>query len=189
MYDLIVIGAGPGGYEAAAHAGKMGKKVALIEKGSMAGTCLNVGCIPPRRFCGRRSSSMSARKRQSMVCASARRIRHARCGGAQEPRRRYAHQGRRGHAETRGRGSGCRPGAADIAQRGGSGAARYEAANILLPPVRGRRRRRFPESARQGVLDSDTVFALDHVPRKSRSSAAATSALSLPASSTRLAPR
>ena len=32
MYDLIVIGAGPGGYEAAAHAARMGKKVALIEK-------------------------------------------------------------------------------------------------------------------------------------------------------------
>ena len=32
MYDLIVIGAGPGGYEAAAHAASLGKKVALIEK-------------------------------------------------------------------------------------------------------------------------------------------------------------
>ena len=32
MYDLIVIGAGPGGYEAAAHAGQMGKNVALVEK-------------------------------------------------------------------------------------------------------------------------------------------------------------
>lgn len=32
MYDLIVLGAGPGGYEAAAHAGELGKKVALIEK-------------------------------------------------------------------------------------------------------------------------------------------------------------
>jgi dihydrolipoamide dehydrogenase len=50
MYDLIVIGAGPGGYEAAAHAGKMGKKVALIEKGCMGGTCLNVGCIPAKTF-------------------------------------------------------------------------------------------------------------------------------------------
>src|SRR6185369_553178 len=50
MYDLIVIGAGPGGYEAAAHAGRMGKKVALIEKGSLGGTCLNVGCIPAKTF-------------------------------------------------------------------------------------------------------------------------------------------
>jgi dihydrolipoamide dehydrogenase len=48
MYDLIVIGAGPGGYEAAAHAARMGKKVALIEKNSLGGTCLNVGCIPTK---------------------------------------------------------------------------------------------------------------------------------------------
>ena len=48
MYDLIVIGAGPGGYEAAAHAARMGKQVALIEKGRMGGTCLNVGCIPSK---------------------------------------------------------------------------------------------------------------------------------------------
>ena len=48
MYDLIVIGAGPGGYEAAAHAARMGKKVALIEKGRTGGTCLNAGCIPTK---------------------------------------------------------------------------------------------------------------------------------------------
>ena len=50
MYDLIVIGAGPGGYEAAAHAGRMGKKVAIIERGAVGGTCLNVGCIPTKAF-------------------------------------------------------------------------------------------------------------------------------------------
>lgn len=49
MYDLIVIGAGPGGYEAAAYAAtRFGKKVALIEKGTVGGTCLNVGCIPTK---------------------------------------------------------------------------------------------------------------------------------------------
>lgn len=50
MYDLIVIGAGPGGYEAAAHAGQMGKKVAVVEKRHTGGTCLNVGCIPTKAF-------------------------------------------------------------------------------------------------------------------------------------------
>jgi dihydrolipoamide dehydrogenase len=50
MYDLIVIGAGTGGYEAAAHAGQMGKKVALVEEGRVGGTCLNVGCIPAKTF-------------------------------------------------------------------------------------------------------------------------------------------
>lgn len=48
MYDLIVIGAGPGGYEAAAYAAKLGKKVALCEKNELGGTCLNVGCIPTK---------------------------------------------------------------------------------------------------------------------------------------------
>ena len=50
MRDLIVIGGGPGGYEAAAHAARMGKKVTLIEKQSLGGTCLNVGCIPAKTF-------------------------------------------------------------------------------------------------------------------------------------------
>jgi dihydrolipoamide dehydrogenase len=50
MYDLMVIGAGPGGYEAAAHAGQMGRKTALIEKEYLGGACLNVGCIPVKTF-------------------------------------------------------------------------------------------------------------------------------------------
>ena len=48
MVDLIVIGAGPGGYEAAAYAAKLGKKVVLFEKNELGGTCLNVGCIPTK---------------------------------------------------------------------------------------------------------------------------------------------
>jgi len=48
MYDLIVIGAGPGGYEAAIYAAKMGKKVLLFEKKLLGGTCLNIGCIPTK---------------------------------------------------------------------------------------------------------------------------------------------
>ncbi|NLK99102.1 MAG: dihydrolipoyl dehydrogenase [Clostridiales bacterium] len=47
-YDLIVIGSGPGGYVAAIKAAKLGKKVAIIEKGEIGGTCLNRGCIPTK---------------------------------------------------------------------------------------------------------------------------------------------
>ncbi len=47
-YDLIVIGAGPGGYVAAERAGEQGKKVLLIEKGELGGVCLNCGCIPSK---------------------------------------------------------------------------------------------------------------------------------------------
>ncbi|MFO1464216.1 MAG: dihydrolipoyl dehydrogenase [bacterium] len=48
-YDLIVIGAGPGGYVAAIRAAQLGMKVACVEKErSLGGTCLNVGCIPSK---------------------------------------------------------------------------------------------------------------------------------------------
>ncbi len=47
-YDVAVIGAGPGGYVAAIRAAQLGFKTAIIEKESLGGTCLNVGCIPPK---------------------------------------------------------------------------------------------------------------------------------------------
>ncbi len=47
-YDLIVIGSGPGGYKAALGAAQLGARVALIERGSPGGTCLNQGCIPKK---------------------------------------------------------------------------------------------------------------------------------------------
>ena len=48
-YDLIVIGAGPGGYVAAIRAAQLGMKVAVVEKDkTFGGTCLNVGCIPSK---------------------------------------------------------------------------------------------------------------------------------------------
>lgn len=46
--DIAVIGAGPGGYVAAIRAAQLGKSVALIDKGFLGGTCLNVGCIPTK---------------------------------------------------------------------------------------------------------------------------------------------
>jgi len=49
MYDLIVIGSGPGGYVAAIRAAQLGLKTAIIEKyPTLGGTCLNVGCIPSK---------------------------------------------------------------------------------------------------------------------------------------------
>lgn len=48
MYDLIVIGAGPGGYEAALRAAENGMKTLLVEKDLLGGACLNRGCIPTK---------------------------------------------------------------------------------------------------------------------------------------------
>src|SRR3546814_15036518 len=48
QYDLVVIGAGPGGYVAAIRAAQPGMQTACVEgRGALGGTCLNVGCIPP----------------------------------------------------------------------------------------------------------------------------------------------
>lgn len=48
-YDVLVVGGGPGGYVAAIKAAQLGLKTACIEsRGSLGGTCLNVGCIPSK---------------------------------------------------------------------------------------------------------------------------------------------
>jgi dihydrolipoamide dehydrogenase len=47
-FDVVVIGSGPGGYEAAVHAAQLGKKVACVEKAELGGICLNWGCIPTK---------------------------------------------------------------------------------------------------------------------------------------------
>jgi dihydrolipoamide dehydrogenase len=47
-FDLVVIGAGPGGYPAAIRAAQLGASVALVEKEQLGGTCLNWGCIPTK---------------------------------------------------------------------------------------------------------------------------------------------
>ena len=51
MIDLIIIGAGPGGYETAVKAAKAGLKTVIIEKEALGGTCLNAGCIPTKCLC------------------------------------------------------------------------------------------------------------------------------------------
>ena len=47
-FDVIVVGAGPGGYVAAVDAARRGLKTAIVEKQYYGGVCLNVGCIPTK---------------------------------------------------------------------------------------------------------------------------------------------
>jgi dihydrolipoamide dehydrogenase len=167
MYDLIVIGAGPGGYEAAAHAARMGKKVALIEKERVGGTCLNVGCIPAKTFL--RSSKLFHECRHAAaygvrlgsvefdmpaVVARKNRLVATLTKGVEGMLKRAGVESLPGEARLIGRN------AVQVAD------ARYEASNILIatgsrpsvPPIPGIRS--------EHVYDSDAVFTLDRVSRE-----------------------
>ena len=64
--DLIIIGAGPGGYRAAEYAAKQGLKVAIFEAGEVGGACLNVGCIPTKTYV-HSATFAEARERMAQV--------------------------------------------------------------------------------------------------------------------------
>ena len=64
-FDLVVIGAGPGGYVAAAKASELGMSVACIDKNYLGGTCLNVGCIPSKALL--ESSELYYRAKKGLV--------------------------------------------------------------------------------------------------------------------------
>ena len=64
--DLIIIGAGPGGYRAAEYAAKKGLKVVIFEAENVGGTCLNVGCIPTKTYV-HAANFADARERMAQV--------------------------------------------------------------------------------------------------------------------------
>lgn len=70
MTDLIIIGAGPGGYETAVEAAKRGMTVTLINDGPLGGVCLNEGCIPTKTFChyaGKEEFAAVAERKETVV--------------------------------------------------------------------------------------------------------------------------
>jgi dihydrolipoamide dehydrogenase len=165
MHDLIVVGAGPGGYEAAAHAGRMGKKVVLIERERLGGTCLNAGCIPAKIFL--RSSRLlrefrhaerfgvragSAELDMPAVIERKNRIVGTLNKGVEGLLKRAAVEVVPGHARLVSRS------AVDV------GGKLFEAANILIatgsrpatPPI--------PGIGSERVFDSNSVFGLSEVP-------------------------
>ncbi len=167
MYDLIVIGAGPGGYEAAAHAARLGKKVALIEREQLGGTCLNVGCIPTKTFL--RSSKLFQECSEAecygirigslefdlpTVVERKNRVVGTLTKGVSGMLKRAGVEVIAGHARLVSR---------NAVEVGGE---RYEARNILIasgsrpgvPPI--------PGILSERVLDSNTAFGLTRVPEK-----------------------
>jgi dihydrolipoamide dehydrogenase len=73
-YDLIIIGAGPGGHAAAEHAARWGAKVAVIEKNQWGGTCTHRGCIPTKALlaCSRQYMNLKKLKRLGIFVGEAR---------------------------------------------------------------------------------------------------------------------
>jgi len=69
--DLIIIGAGPGGYRAAEYAAKQGLKVVIFEASEVGGTCLNVGCIPTKTYV-HSATFAEARERMATVVSQLR---------------------------------------------------------------------------------------------------------------------
>lgn len=70
MTDLIIIGAGPGGYETAVEAAKREMTVTLINDGPLGGVCLNEGCIPTKTFChyaGKEEFATVAERKEAVV--------------------------------------------------------------------------------------------------------------------------
>ena len=65
--DLIIIGAGPGGYKAAVHAAKHGLKVVIFEDVNVGGTCLNVGCIPTKTYVHSATFAEATERQQQVV--------------------------------------------------------------------------------------------------------------------------
>lgn len=69
-YNLVVIGSGPGGFDAAVEAAGYGLKVALVEKNVLGGTCLNRGCIPTKLWLGATSAIDELHNQSKMKVAS-----------------------------------------------------------------------------------------------------------------------
>ena len=66
--DLIIIGAGPGGYRAAEYAAKQGLKVVIFEGAEVGGTCLNVGCIPTKTYVHSATFDEARERMAQVVC-------------------------------------------------------------------------------------------------------------------------
>ena len=78
-FDVLILGAGSGGYACALRAAQLGLKVGLVEKGNLGGTCLHVGCIPTKALLHAAEIADNTRESEQFgVRATLRRHRHGR---------------------------------------------------------------------------------------------------------------
>lgn len=160
--DLLIIGAGPGGYHTAAYAARHGLTVTIVEKADVGGTCLNQGCIPTKALC-HDAEAIEAAKR---VCGDGVQVDFARIS----ERKRNIVDKLRSDVET----LMAQPGIT-LVRAGGvltsantvtAGGTVHTADNIIiatgsrpkLPPIEG--------IGLPGVLDSTGLLAIDTLPRR-----------------------
>ena len=88
-FDVLILGAGSGGYACALRAAQLGLTVGLVEKGNLGGTCLHVGCIPTKALLHAAEVADQTRESEQFgVQATPRRHRHGRRQRLQGRRRR-----------------------------------------------------------------------------------------------------
>ena len=154
MTDLLIIGSGPGGYQAAAYAAKNGLSVTIIEEEHAGGTCLNSGCIPTKALCHDAENPVdfsAAMARKDVVVAQLR-------SGVEQLMQLPGITFVRGHAMLQSDGSVLVIGTDDTPL------GKWEGANIILatgsraklPPILG--------IDLPGVVTSTELLSIDHVP-------------------------
>lgn len=160
--DLLIIGAGPGGYHTAAYAARHGLTVTIVEKADVGGTCLNQGCIPTKALCHDAESIEAARR----LCGDSVQVDFARIS----ERKRNVVDKLRGDVET----LMAQPGITLVRGNGELTAANtvsvdgeeYTADNIII--ATGSRPKMLPIDGigLPGVLDSTGLLAIDTLPRR-----------------------
>lgn len=170
MFDVTIIGGGPGGYVAAIHAAHLGGKVALVEAGALGGTCLNRGCIPTKALVKTAELLNEARGASRFgVDLGEPRIDFARAmarkdqvvadlvGGIEGLMR------ANGVSVYRGRGSILTPGQVQVRRDDGTGET-IETKNIIIATGSAPARPPIPGMDLPGVITSDEALALDRLP-------------------------
>lgn len=169
-FDVAILGSGPGGYVSAIRAAQLGLKVAIIEKGNLGGTCLNVGCIPTKAMLASVEAMATAKKGKEYGFTTG----EVKADyGAMVQRRDKVVETLRGGVgylmKKNGievvQGKGRFVTAHELEVSGGSGLRRVTAANVVVatgsqcakPPI--------PGADLEGVVNSDQLLNLPSVPK------------------------
>lgn len=160
--DLLIIGAGPGGYHTAAYAARHGLTVTIVEKADVGGTCLNQGCIPTKALCHDAEAIEAARR----VCGDGVQVDVARIS----ERKRNVVDKLRGDVET----LMAQPGITLVHGNGeltsantvSAGGGEYIADNIIIATGACPKMLPIDGIGLPGVLDSTGLLAIDTLPRR-----------------------